>query len=62
MVFWIIGSGICVGADLLICKYMNFQNLYVKFGITVLITMSIYGVAVLPVILRVFKSRNLYKN
>lgn len=61
MVFWIIGSGICVGADLLICKYMNFQNLYVKFGITVLITMSIYGVAVLPVILRGFRKCNFYK-
>ena len=60
MAFWFIGIGACICTDILVGKYINIQNIYVKFSITVLITLSIYGVAVWPVIFRVLKGRKLY--
>ncbi|WP_276947712.1 oligosaccharide flippase family protein [Acetatifactor muris] len=62
MIFWLIGIGACICVKVLICKYINIQNTYARFCITAMITLSIYGVVVLPVILRVLKGRNLYRN
>nr|WP_297863841.1 lipid II flippase MurJ [uncultured Acetatifactor sp.] len=62
MIFWLIGIGACICVNILLCKYINIQNTYVRFCIIAMITLSIYGVVVLPVILRVLKGRNLYKN
>lgn len=62
MIFWLIGIGACICVNILLCKYINIQNTYARFCITAMITLSIYGVVVLPVILRVLKGRNLYRN
>lgn len=62
MAFWLIGTGVCICADILACKYINIQNIYARFGIIALITLIIYGVVVWPVIFKILKERKLYNN